>query len=124
MTKAERDRFDALEARVGRLESLLFGAYQQRTVVDSAIHAAASFYGVAPELVRSRSHRKECVEPRRMAIWIIRESRGEWTLQRIAQEFLQHHTTVLAALERFARDPVERREYAARIVAEIGMAKN
>ena len=77
--------------------------FSQRVSEDQILKAVADFYNVAPEELVGRVRKKEVVEPRQVAMFLIRDIL-EMSYPHIGEKLGRDHTTAIHAVEKISQE--------------------
>ena len=77
--------------------------FSQRVSEDQILKAVAEFYNVAPEELVGRVRKKEVVEPRQVAMFLIRDIL-EMSYPHIGEKLGRDHTTAIHAVEKISQE--------------------
>ena len=77
--------------------------FSQRVSEDQILKAVADFYNVAPEELVGRVRKKEVVEPRQVAMYLIRDIL-EMSYPHIGEKMGRDHTTAIHAVEKISQE--------------------
>lgn len=77
--------------------------FSQRVSEDQILKAVAEFYNVAPEELTGRVRKKEVVEPRQVAMYLIRDIL-EMSYPHIGEKMGRDHTTAIHAVEKISQE--------------------
>lgn len=77
--------------------------FSQRVSEDQILKAVAEFYNVSPEELVGRVRKKEVVEPRQVAMYLIRDVL-EMSYPHIGEKMGRDHTTAIHAVEKISQE--------------------
>lgn len=77
--------------------------FSQRISEDQILKAVADFYSVSPEDLTGRVRKKEVVEPRQIAMYLIRDVL-EMSYPHIGEKMGRDHTTAIHAVEKISQE--------------------
>ncbi|MDO8504646.1 MAG: chromosomal replication initiator protein DnaA, partial [Candidatus Liptonbacteria bacterium] len=77
--------------------------FSQRVTEDQILKAVADFYNVSPEDLSGRVRKKEVVEPRQIAMYLIRDIL-EMSYPHIGEKMGRDHTTAIHAVDKISQE--------------------
>ena len=90
------------EVIAGALHDIAVVRDPKRITPDLIIDSVAEYYGLAPELLRGDSRKKEIAQARHVAVYLTREMTG-LSLPRIGDAFSRDHSTIINSCEKVAK---------------------